>query len=241
MLECLKSNWFQYLLAPSLTIILYGVAFASVLSRKWSRPFPCISLYVGFYFLSFVSLYSIFLLRFTSGEPRRVACLIYDDGYYLIGIIGLGLFFAFVCEFLIRAVKVAVSLVVTASTITAVLLILGFVASSEALERGWLQVAYSLSFNSVTLILSATLAIAVVTYRKILGLRHRAGVLALSLLIHELVHLFARVSEFLRGKPAYEILSDIAFLVLSGILCWVLRSGPEALTGSDVLQTSATA
>jgi hypothetical protein len=241
MLECLKSNWFQCLLAPSLTIILYAVAFASVLSRKWSRPFPCISLYVGFYLLSFVSLYSVYLLRFTSGEPRRVACLIYDDAYYVVGTIGIGLFFAFVCEFLIRAVKVPVSFVVIPTTITAFLLILVFVASSEALKKGWLQLAYSLSFDSVTLLLAATLAIAVVTYRKGLGLQHRAGVLAWALFIHELVHLFARVSEFVRGKPAYEILSDVAFLVLSAILCWVLRSGPEALTGRDILQRSATA
>lgn len=241
MLECLKSNWFQCLLAPSLTIILYGVAFASVLSRKWSRPFPCISLYVGFYFLSFVSLYSIFLLRFTSGEPRRVACLIYDDGYYLIGIIGLGLFFAFVCEFLIRAVKVRVSLIAIPISITAVLLILGFLASSKVPERSWLQLAYYLSFNTLTFILAATLAIVVVDYRRVLSLQRRARAFAWGLLIHELVQLFARVSALLRGKPAYEILSDIAFLVLSGILCWVLRSGPEALTGSDVLQTSATA
>src|SRR5690349_6572160 len=166
MRHALAEHWITYLALPVLSIILYLASLEAVLRRRWIRHFPWFSAYVAAFLVSVTAVYIDFLLEFSSGETRRIACLFYGDAYYLGSILTNLLFAALVCELLVRAFGVTRRVIWTAFISLVVLLLIlavGWVADSVPVGGSNAALAWNELHNAISLVLFAVLLFAVLT------------------------------------------------------------------------------
>lgn len=232
MRQALIEHWITYLALPVLSIILYVASLSAVVRRRWTRHFPWFSAYVVVFLVSVTAVYIDFLLEFTSGETRRIACLIYGDAYHLGSILTTLLFVALVCELLVGAFGITRQVIWTALVILTILLLIlaaGLLVGKGPVGSSSVALAWIALHNTVTLVLFATLLFTLLTRRACYKERLDSAVLISALLAYQAVQIILTGASYAEGRPVYNAASGIAFLGLSVVLYWILRRGPERL------------